>query len=291
MSSTPNPPPPPPDDLQFDRAKYDDDATPGDAASAAPAATCAVCHEPITDAYHTVNQNVVCPRCLAQLQAGLAGGSKTGRVLAATAWGVGAGLLGSIIWFTVRKTTGYEVGIIAIAVGLLVGAAVRRGAQARGGLVYQLLAVFLTYSSIVANYIPDVFMALRDNANEERVVAATQPATTQPASSRAEDAATQPAVATTPHDGDDADSPLKDTSPFEAALLLVLLLVLVFAIAFVAPILAGFENIIGLLIIAFALWEAWKMNARAQLNIAGPFAVGTHAPPPPTPTPPGQTPR
>ena len=32
------------------------------------------------------------------------------------------------------------------------------------------------------------------------------------------------------------------------------------------PFLAGAENIIGLLIIAFALWEAWKFNARRGLS-------------------------
>ena len=286
MSNTLNPPPPPPDDLQFDRAEYDAAATSADgAATAAPAASCAVCHEPITDAYHTVNQNVVCPRCLAQLQAGLAGGSKTARVLAATAWGVGAGLLGALLWYAVTRITGYQLGLIAIVVGFMVGGAVRRGAHGRGGLVYQLLAVFITYSSIAATNIPDIFMALMDGATQRRAAVATQPATTKHATSDAADPATQPVVATAPQNGDD-DS-LKGASPFKAALLLIKVLILVLAFAFALPVLAAAERPIGLLITAFALWEAWKMNARPQLNIAGPFAVGTPPPPPP----PGQTPQ
>ena len=63
---------------------------------------------------------------------------------------------------------------------------------------------------------------------------------------------------------------------------------LVFAciIAFAAPVLAGFENIIGLLIIGFALWEAWKINKRTVVEFTGPYALaGGSAPPPPPPLP------
>jgi len=45
----------------------------------------------------------------------------------------------------------------------------------------------------------------------------------------------------------------------------------------VAPFLAGFENILGLVIIGFALFQAWKMNRRAPLAISGPYAVGRGA--------------
>jgi hypothetical protein len=53
----------------------------------------------------------------------------------------------------------------------------------------------------------------------------------------------------------------------------VLLLVLVFALSLAAPFLAGVENLIGLLIIGFALWEAWKLNARRPLQISGPYQI------------------
>jgi len=41
-----------------------------------------------------------------------------------------------------------------------------------------------------------------------------------------------------------------------------------------APFLAGAQNLIGLLIIGFALWEAWKFNARRQVPISGPYQIG-----------------
>ena len=60
-------------------------------------------------------------------------------------------------------------------------------------------------------------------------------------------------------------------------LAVVVVIVLVFAVALAAPFLAGAHNLIGLLIIGFALWEAWKFNRRRALPITGPydFAGGT----------------
>jgi hypothetical protein len=48
-------------------------------------------------------------------------------------------------------------------------------------------------------------------------------------------------------------------------------------LALASPFLAGVENIMGLLIIGFALYEAWKLNRRVRLRIAGPFQIG-HGP-------------
>jgi hypothetical protein len=277
---TSGPDPTPGNDLQFDRAEYE-----AGASAAAPGAVCSVCQQPIASEYFTVNQNVVCPNCLRQLHASMTGGSGTWRLLSAIAWGIAAGFLGAVIWFAVRKMTGYEVGLIAIVVGLMVGAAVRRGSQGRGGLVYQLLAVVLTYSSIVSNYIPDVFMALRDELkNGDAVVATTQPATTQPvedgaATATATRPSTGPAMAAeaTPGADEYEDGAEKPGAPM-LVVYAVLFVVLLFALAFVAPILAGFQNIIGLLIIGFALWEAWKINKRPHFDTAGPFAIGGAGP-------------
>jgi hypothetical protein len=44
--------------------------------------------------------------------------------------------------------------------------------------------------------------------------------------------------------------------------------------------LGGFENIIGWVIIAIALYEAWKLNKRVHFEITGPYAVGGKTNPP-----------
>jgi hypothetical protein len=57
--------------------------------------------------------------------------------------------------------------------------------------------------------------------------------------------------------------------PLQVALAFAVLI----AFLYLAPILAGFENIIGMLIIGFALYEAWKINKRVKVEITGPFQV------------------
>jgi hypothetical protein len=44
-------------------------------------------------------------------------------------------------------------------------------------------------------------------------------------------------------------------------------------IAYMLPFLMGFENAIGILIIGFALWQAFRMNARAKIELQGPFRL------------------
>jgi len=54
-------------------------------------------------------------------------------------------------------------------------------------------------------------------------------------------------------------------------------------LAFVAPFLAGFQNIIGLLIIGFGMYQAWNMNKRVRMTFNGPFRVGVVPLPPSRP--------
>jgi hypothetical protein len=48
-------------------------------------------------------------------------------------------------------------------------------------------------------------------------------------------------------------------------------------LAAIVPIAAGFSNIIGLIIIGIALFEAWKLNRRTTLDIKGPYRLGADA--------------
>jgi hypothetical protein len=212
----------------------------------------------------------------------MTGGSRIGRLFRALVFGFIAGLGGAGIWFAVRKLTGYEVGLIAIVVGLMVGGAVRAGSRGRGGIGYQILAVLLTYFSICANYMPDIFMALREEyGQKEQVLATTQPATQS--SVEASRATTAPVEAAASVAGpiDDDGNPTGG----EMAVGLILLVVFMFVFSLFAPFLGGASNIIGILIIAFALWEAWKINKRQEANLTGPYALS--AGPPPAPAEPG----
>ena len=54
----------------------------------------------------------------------------------------------------------------------------------------------------------------------------------------------------------------------------VLLVAAAFVVALVAPVLMGFDNILGLIIIGIGLYEAWKLNQRPPFATEGPFQVG-----------------
>ena len=126
------------------------------------ASACAQCATPITDRYFTLGSHVLCESCHLAFQNAKAPGNAASRFFGAAALGTGAAAIGCALWMLVTELTGYEIGLIAIAVGYLVGMAVHVGARRMGGVAYQLLAVFLTYSAIVMTYVPmiaDQFMA------------------------------------------------------------------------------------------------------------------------------------
>ena len=82
--------------------------------------------------------------------------TSAGRFLRAALAGLVAAIAGAAAWYGLREVTGHELGVIAIALGFAVGKAVGWGSRGRGGWVYQLLAMFLTYSSIVMTAVPEV---------------------------------------------------------------------------------------------------------------------------------------
>ena len=53
-----------------------------------------------------------------------------------------------------------------------------------------------------------------------------------------------------------------------------------FAFTLALPFLSGFDNIMGLVIIAIALYEAWKVNRAARFVVSGPYRVGAVKPSP-----------
>jgi hypothetical protein len=116
-----------------------------------------------------------------------------------------------------------------------VGFGVRWGSGGVGGRGYQVLAVAITYVAIVSTYVP--FFV--EEARKQIEAAETAPV-----------------------------EPEATARTFFVALAAVILFVLA------SPFLAGLQNVIGILIIGFALYEAWRVNAYTPLQIEGPFQIG-----------------
>jgi hypothetical protein len=179
----------------------------------------------------------------------------------ALAFGVLAAGVGATIYFAILALTGYEIGLVAIVVGLIVGKAVHAGSRGRGGLGYQALAVALTYSAIVVTYIPFILGAAGDEWAMEEYTDAPEIAVVADGSIKTDKAATA------------EEALIKVESEPVGPVELALGLGFLFAFAAAAPVLAGVENIVGLLIIGFALQQAWTMNKRTDQTIKGPFPI------------------
>ena len=265
--------------LQFDVAE-------SSASSDAPQhAHCRGCEQPIQDTYYEVNGSVICGACRADI--GRPRGTRLRRVLQATALGTLAAIGGSLLYFGVAAITKREFGLVAIAVGFMVGTAVRKGSGGRGGWAYQTLAIALTYLAIVSTYVPLVVKEFqkeesRSSAPEHAAmpipmdtirISARGPAAS---SSRSDSSAPARRAENSPvmQAGTPRSVPRTDSTHlgFGTVLLGIGALVLLAAIV---PIAAGFSNVIGLLIIGIAVFEAWKLNRRVQLTIAGPYRLGT----------------
>ena len=224
-------------ELNFDKVEH---------ASPLAARTCPICQKLIGDEYYEISGNAICGSCAASL--GQSGG---GALFRGFLFGAGAALLSTIVWYLIIKVTDYELGIVAIFVGLFVGYAVRRGAQGVGGWRYQALAMALTYFAITASKVPFVVEGIRQAQTEQQ--AAEQKAAPQ-ADGKAHPAASKPA----------------EEAPSLGQFLLAW--TLVFGVALATPFLAGAQGFMGLIILAIALYEAWKLNRRVPVN--GPFRLG-----------------
>jgi len=219
-----------------------------------------------------------CPSCRAA--AGAECGTPASRALRALVLGSAAAILSAATWYAVIVWTGRELGLLAVGVGLLVGAAVRRGSFRRGGWRYQALAMALTYLAIVTAYVPILFRAALDASH----AAAEAPLAVDPMFAAGGEAALAAALLSTEREPDSArqSAPIADAaSDIEVPLDPgdVLLALAAFAgLVVAAPFLAGFENLLGWVLLAIALYEAWKLNRREELVFEGPLHPSGHGP-------------
>jgi hypothetical protein len=265
------------DDLQFDKAEY------SGATSEAPPTVCAPCQNVLAGEYFHVNEQPFCATCKTEVEQVLGGSPGPAGFVKAALGGVGGGIAGALLYYLVLALTGYEIGIIAIAVGFLVGKGVRWGTGNRGGRLYQAMAVGLTYVAIVSTYVPAVVRGLREADTTPPSASAPVERAAVPGSTPAAAPAATPAVTPAATASPGGDEPITPVAVFVG---LAVFAVLILAL----PFLGGFANILGLVIIGIGVYEAWKINRRVPLVIAGPFPAPALAPtafPPPVPAMPG----
>ena len=241
---------PAPGELQFEHAEF-----------AAPAGlACVACKVPIGTTYFELNGHVICEPCRDRSVAARERDSAFVRLGGAAALGLVAAGLGAVGWYAVREITHLEIGLVAIVVGIVVGTAVRRGARGRGGIGYQVLAVVLTYLSIVSANAPYVWTGIRramaDEVAHRMSAQAPAPTPTSPDSDVVRARVDQMVV----------------QLPSRAWLRIGWLVV-------ESPFLAGYQNVIGWLIILFGLQQAWRLTRATPFRVTGPFSLAARAVP------------
>ena len=163
----------------------------------------------------------------------------------------------NLLDFAVLALTGYEIGLIAILVGLLVGGVVRKGSEGHGGWAYQTLAIFLTYSAIAATYLTYAIKEMPRTPDKSH---------------------TEKHAVPSPQERSEEETRTPSEPPKPSDLPVVVAIIMVMALAYALPIIVGTQNFLTLIIIGFALFEAWKINKRIPLEITGPFRLPPSAP-------------
>jgi hypothetical protein len=227
------------DQLQFDTVVHTDARVAG-----ASVAACASCHQPLASEYYDINGHPMCVPCHGRIAPLTETPRGAGPMLLAALFGLGAGIAGAIIYYAVIAITNFEIGIVAILIGYMVGYAVRKGAGGRGGRRFQVLAVALTYCAVALAYLP---IAVKAAARQ------TQSTHTATAASA------------------DVSKPASKVSPVTA---IAVLIGLTFALPVIVVIGGLPSSLLSAAIIFFGMKQAWKMTGVPALLINGPYRVG-----------------
>jgi hypothetical protein len=232
--------------------------------------TCKSCNQSLGGRYYRINGSLACERCTEQLKAQLPKDSHSAYVRGLI-FGIGGALLGLVLYSAFGIITGIVIGYISLAVGFIVGKAIKLGSGGIGGRRYQIAAVLLTYAAVSVSAIPiGISMAIK----EKKI---------QPPA-RVEQSPSVPAQSSENSDrnGTPASQPPQTApkAPMHLGAALAGLALLGLASPFLElqdPI----HGVIGLVILFVGIRIAWQLTAGVKVDIIGPFTAGASSPPPP----------
>ena len=230
--------------------------------------SCTLCDASISDEYFDVNGQTLCRVCRVRVLEATEMPTGWGVFLRAMACGVVAAIAGAILYYAVIAITDFEIGLVAIAIGFMVGYAVRFGTGGRGGRRYQVLALVLTYVAVSLAY---TILAVRASIDQ---------APTETAGSTATGSAPRSSAPPSgePVAGPD-DAPAAPGESGEGPSALNLLFFALFCLALPVLVIAGSlpSGLISAAIIVFGMLQAWRMTGKPVLTVTGPYRVGSGA--------------
>ncbi len=205
---------------------------------------CQFCHQPIAATYFRANGAMTCPTCAERMRGEIPQDNHAAFVRAIL-FGIGAAVVGMILYATFEIATGIVIGYAALAVGWMVGKAMIAGSNGVGGRRYQIAAVLLTYAAVSMAAIPVWIHYQREHRSAIQKPQANDAA--------ASDVSTPPK----PHTN------------------IIVGLGILAGVGLASPFLELFDNplggMIGLFILFIGLRFAWQFTQGRQINVAGPF--------------------
>jgi hypothetical protein len=266
------------EELQFDRVETTSTAADASApAVASPAVICEMCGKSVGFEYFHVNDKPFCASCRDILLAAAKTPRTAGPLLRAGLFGLGAAIAGAAIYYAVIAITNFEIGLVAILIGYMVGWTVRRGAGGRGGRRFQVLALGLTYWAVGLAYTPLAFKELTGDDKSAEMLSdssTVDSATPDTAISFVPPARSERAVAPTDSEsaGAEADEPMTGRKFLIA---LGMTFIFVFALPIMSIVSSFPGGILSALIIGIGLHQAWSMTGAHKLTVSGPYKVGS----------------
>jgi hypothetical protein len=255
--------------LQFDRVQTG--STEAGHTAAARGVVCQSCGAAIRTTYFSLGEASICGLCRANFEESVERSRSWPAFFKASLYGLVAAILGAVIYYGVIAITDYEIGLVAILIGYMVGFAIRKGALGFGSLRYQILALALTYFAVSLAYVPLAFQAARGEGPEDPTVVHANLDTPAPP----EPGATAEITAVKVPLGDDTNAEAKPVTGRQAFKALGALAVLFLGLPIIAIVYSMPSGLISALIIGFGLRQAWRMTAEIPLEVTGPYRVST----------------
>jgi hypothetical protein len=232
---------------QFSTAEYA--GTPG-------ADRCKSCNQTIGGSYYRVNGATACPTCVERVKQEMPEDSHAA-FTRALLFGIGGAILGLILYAAFTIITGLIIGYVSLAVGYIVGKAIKMGSGGIGGRRYQIAAAVLTYAAVAMAAVP---IGVSQAVKARKAAPRAQVQSEQPPSG-------EPSTITSPPERQ------RPTPPKRPANLGAALIVLAF-IGLASPFLElanPMHGLIGLVILFVGIRIAWQIARGTSVQILGPF--------------------
>lgn len=260
--------------LQFDTAQY------SHGAAAAPSTQCKLCGATIRGEYWYWAQKIVCAGCRDRVLAAEAEGKSGKTFLVAALRGGLVALAGGLAYAIFVATVKIQLALITIGIAFLIAQQIQKTTRGFSDRRHQVLAVVLTYFAGAMGYAPALLTALREGARTHHAAGAAGSASAVGSEGvgYAAPESEPDAPKSSPGSTGDAPTPASAKAPVGFGTFVLAILFLV-GLCLASPILGATQAPIGLLIVGFGLWEAWRRTAPIPTRIGGPYRVGDGAGP------------